>query len=79
MIGSLEKKTSWAVPRFLRITQRVPVAVVVALTGEHFGFVVLTFLVSAFAVTTTGETSFAGDDSFPTDFAGADSFATGGE
>ena len=79
MIESLEKKTFWAVPRFLRIAQRVPVAVVVALTGEHFGFVVLTFLVSAFAVTTAGETSFAGDASFAADFAGDASFATGGE
>jgi hypothetical protein len=41
--GSAEKETSWAVPRFLGITQRVPIAVVVALTGEHFGFVMLTF------------------------------------
>jgi hypothetical protein len=38
--GSAEKETSWAV-RFLGITQRVPVAVVVMLTGEHFGFVML--------------------------------------
>jgi hypothetical protein len=41
--GSAEKETSWAVPRFLGITQRVPIAVVVALTGEHFGFVMLAF------------------------------------
>src|SRR6516164_10968984 len=41
--GSLEKRTSWAVPVFLGVTQRVPIAVVVALTGEHFGFVMLAF------------------------------------
>src|SRR5262245_17071240 len=35
--GSLEKRSPWAV--LLGITQRVPIAVVVALTGEHFGFV----------------------------------------
>src|SRR5713101_3062997 len=64
--GSTEKETSWAVPRFLGITQRVPIAVIVALTGEHFGFVMLAFLVSAFAVATIGETSFAGDASLTT-------------
>src|SRR6516225_7779181 len=37
--GSLEKRSPWAVPILLGITQRVPIAVVVALTGEHFGFV----------------------------------------
>ena len=37
------KETSWAAPRFLGITQRVPIAVVVALTGEHFGIVMLAF------------------------------------
>src|SRR6516164_1387753 len=37
--GSLEKRTSWAVPVFFGVTQRVPIAVVVALTGEDFGFV----------------------------------------
>src|ERR1700752_3416225 len=42
-VGSLEKGTSRAVPRFFGITQRVPIAVVVALTGEYFGFVVLGF------------------------------------
>ncbi len=41
--GSLEKRTSWAVPRFFGITQRVPVAVVVALTSENFGLVMLDF------------------------------------
>src|SRR5215469_5853411 len=41
--GSLEKRTSWAVPVFFGVTQRVPIAVVVALTGEHFGFVMLAF------------------------------------
>src|SRR5215472_19035314 len=40
---SLEKRTSWAVPVFFGVTQRVPIAVVVALTGEHFGFVMLAF------------------------------------
>ena len=34
--GSVEPDTSWAVPRFFGITQRIPIAVVVALTGEHF-------------------------------------------
>jgi hypothetical protein len=60
------------------------------LTGEYFGFGVLAFFVSAFAVettretsfvgfavATTGETSFAGDASFATDFAGDASIATG--
>jgi hypothetical protein len=42
------------------------IAVVVALTREDFGFVMLAFLVSAFAVATTGETSFAGASSFAT-------------
>jgi hypothetical protein len=37
------KKTFWAVPGFLGITQRVPIAVVVALTGDHFRFEVLAF------------------------------------
>src|SRR6516162_7918043 len=41
--GSLEKRTSRAVPVFYGVTQRVPVAVVVALTGQHFGFVMLAF------------------------------------
>ena len=41
--GSAKKETSWAVPRLFGITQRVPVAVVVLLTGEHFGFVMLDF------------------------------------
>jgi hypothetical protein len=43
----------------------VPIAVVVALTGEHFGFVMFAFLVSA-AVATTAETSLAADVSFAT-------------
>ena len=38
-----EPEASWAVPRLFGITQRVPVAVVVALTGQHFGFVMLAF------------------------------------
>ena len=38
--ASVEPETSWAVPGFFGITQRVPIAVVVALTGEHFGFTV---------------------------------------
>jgi hypothetical protein len=41
--GSAEKETSWTVPRFLGITQRTPIAVVVALTGENFGLVMLDF------------------------------------
>ena len=41
--GSAEEETSWAVPKFLGITQRVPVTVVVGLTGEHFGFVMFAF------------------------------------
>ena len=71
--GSLEKRSPWAVPILLGITQSVPIAVVVALTGEHFGFVsehfgfvMLAFLVSAFAVARTEETSFAGAASFAT-------------
>jgi len=36
--GSAEKETS------LGITPRVPIAVVVALTGEHFGFVMFAFV-----------------------------------
>ena len=78
--GSLEKRTSWAVPVFFGVTQRVPIAVVVALTGEHFGFVMLAFLVSAFAVERTREAAFAGDTSFATEatsFAGDASFAIG--
>src|SRR5262249_38577901 len=31
----LEKRTSWAVPRFCGITQRVPIAIVAGLTGEY--------------------------------------------
>jgi hypothetical protein len=41
--GSVEKGTSRAVPSFFSITQRVPIAVVVGVTGEYFGFVVLDF------------------------------------
>src|SRR5215469_8810264 len=41
--NSAEKETTWAVPRFLGITPRVPIAVVVALTGKHFGLVTLDF------------------------------------
>jgi hypothetical protein len=41
--GSAEEETSRAVPRFLGITQRVPIAVVVGLTGKHFGFVMFAF------------------------------------
>ena len=40
--GSLKKRTSWAVPRFFGITQRIPITVVVALT-EDFGLVMLDF------------------------------------
>ena len=78
--GSAEPEASWAVPRFFRITRRLPIAVVVVLTGKHFGFVMLAFLVSAFAVETIGEASFAGDASFATgeaSFAGDAFFAAG--
>ena len=37
--GSLEKRTSWSVPRFFRITDRGSVAIVVALMSENFGLV----------------------------------------
>src|SRR6516165_10186959 len=60
------KKTSGAVPGFLGITQRVSIAVVVALTGDYFRLVMLDFFSVAFAVATTGETSFSGDASFAT-------------
>jgi len=60
----VEKGTFWAVPRFLSVTQCVPKGIVVVLTGDHFGFVMLAFLVSAFAVETTEETPLAGDASF---------------
>src|SRR5215469_8331743 len=46
--NSAEKETTWAVPRFLGITPRVPIAVVVALTGDHSGLVMLAFFTVRF-------------------------------
>ncbi len=52
----LEKRTSWAVPRLFGITQRVPIAVVVvALTGENLGLVMLDFFSVRFCTGNDGE------------------------